>query len=372
MSLRWRLTIALWICATLPLAATLAGGYWLLSSVHALQPALAHERDVVVMLALGGLLLASGLAMGLAAWLVPIVSRPMSAAMEAADRIAAGTRSVQIDSQAGGEAGKLVQAFNRMARELDAAESRLRRAERIAAWRDIARQIAHEIKNPLTPIQMGIEMLRKAKARELDDFDALFEEHTLIVLEEVARLRRLVENFSKFARAPRPSFSIIDPTTIVERVVAMHQLGEAEVTGEVHGVIPELRADGEQLTQVLYNLVQNGAHAALERRAREGAQRPAAVHVSASCVLDAVVISVADNGPGVDPEVRDRLFEPYVSTKKSSGGTGLGLAVAWRIVHDHGGELSVESSREGTRFDVRLPLAGPSETALTHDGGTYG
>jgi nitrogen fixation/metabolism regulation signal transduction histidine kinase len=282
--------------------------------------------------------------------------------MEAADRIAAGTRSVHIDTEAGGEAGRLVHAFNRMARELDAAESRLRRAERLAAWRDIARQMAHEIKNPLTPIQMAIELLRKAKERRLDGFDELFDEQSTIVLEEVARLRRLVENFSRFARAPKPMPAPTSVRALVEHVVSMYTHSDAEVTGEADSALKDIRADREQLTQVLVNLVQNAVFASAQRAARSPQSGPAAVHVSARREgADRVVISVEDNGAGIDPSIRDQLFEPYVTTKKGQGGTGLGLAIAWRIVHEHEGTLTVETSPEGTRFDVTLPIAGPTQ-----------
>src|SRR6476659_4766715 len=133
-----------------------------------------------------------------------------------------------------------------MARNLDAAENRLRRAERVAAWRDIARQMAHEIKNPLTPIQMAVEMLRKARERNLPDFDQLFDEETRIVLEEVARLRRLVENFSRFARAPRPRLELVSVHDAVAHAVGLHaNEADVEVTGEAEPGLPEVRADRE-------------------------------------------------------------------------------------------------------------------------------
>ncbi len=300
----------------------------------------------------------------------PRLSGPLAEVAEAADRIALGTRSVRIaDTTAAGEAGRLVKAFNRMARELDAAESRLRRTERIAAWRDIARQMAHEIKNPLTPIRMAVEMLRKARERELPDFDELFDEQTRIVLEEVARLRRLVENFSRFARAPKPTLETVAVSDVVTHVARLQSAStKAEITAEVEPDLPTIRADREQLTQVLINLVSNAAAATEERAAREPPEFIAAVHLSARNLRDGrVAIAVDDNGPGIDPTVMSRLFEPYVTTRQGRGGTGLGLAIAYRIVQDHGGTLTADTSPEGTRFEIVLPIAGPSEKDVTLD-----
>lgn len=360
MNLRSQLVLALWGSVLIPTLVGAFGAWWVLGSSTAFESVLAVMFTAGM---LGGIFATIA-----SVRFAPQIGKPIRAAMEAADRIAAGTRSVRIDTEAGGEAGRLVLAFNRMARELDAAEAKLRKAERIAAWRDIARQMAHEIKNPLTPIQMGVEMLRKAKERELEDFDAMFDEQTTIVLEEVSRLRRLVESFSRFARAPRPRPLPMDVHSVVEHVVSMHAQAEAEVTGEVEEHVKSIRADREQVLQVLMNLVQNAVIAASEREKQTPAKGPAAVHVSARLTTDAMlVIDVEDNGAGVDPSIQERLFEPYVTTRKTSGGSGLGLAIAWRIVNEHGGSLSCESSTEGTRFTVLLPVAGPAEIEPTQE-----
>jgi nitrogen fixation/metabolism regulation signal transduction histidine kinase len=328
-----------------------------------LQAAL-HDLERVLLLAA---VFAAFTGLLLALLLAPRLSRPLDEVAEAADRIALGTRSVRIqDTTAIGEAGRLVQAFNRMARNLDAAETRLRRAERVAAWRDIARQMAHEIKNPLTPIQMAVELLRKARERNLPDFDELFDEQTRIVLEEVARLRRLVENFSRFARAPKPRPEPLQVADVIGYVTSLQSKAtKAEITAEVEPEIPALRADREQLTQVLMNLVANAALAAEERAAREKPDFIAAVHVSVRNLRDGrIAIDVDDNGAGIDPSVLERLYEPYVTTRQGRGGTGLGLAITHRIVTDHGGTIGAETSPEGTRFEVILPLSGPQDITL--------
>ncbi len=315
---------------------------------------------------LDGLTLASALfaavvAVLLTVALVPPLARPIRLVADAAERIAAGERSLQIDVKADGEVGRLVAAFNHMTRELTAADTRLRRAVRVAAWKDIARQMAHEIKNPLTPIRMAVEMLRKARDKQLPDFDELFEEETRIVLDEVDRLRRLVEDFSRFARAPRPTPQPLSLPEVVAHVTELHAGGSVPVTHAVDGggEFPLLRADRDQLTQVLVNLVANACHAAEERATKDPARGPAKVSVTLSRAGDGFArVVVEDNGGGIPPEVMERLFEPYVTTKQ--GGTGLGLAIAYRIVTDHGGTLAAESSPEGTRFTIRMPFAGPA------------
>lgn len=309
----------------------------------------------------------------LAVLLATPLARPIGEVADAADRIAQGDRRVQIGVRAGGEVGRLVAAFNHMTQELDAAEGRLRKAERVAAWRDIARQMAHEIKNPLTPIRMAVEMLRKARERGLEDFDTLFEEETRIVLDEVERLRRLVENFSQFARAPRPRVEAVAVGDVVAYVADLHAGGAVTITPSVDEDVEAIQADRDQLTQVLVNLVANGCHAAEERaqtervRGESGRGAPWVTVRVRTSGPGMVRITVGDNGAGIPPAVMARLFEPYVTSK--AGGTGLGLAIAYRIVTDHGGTIAVDTGPMGTRFTVDLPVAGPPEGAVETEEG---
>ncbi len=311
-------------------------------------------------------LVAGLLAVLLAGLLSVPLARPIAVLAEAADRIAKGERPADLGVRAGGEVGRLIAAFSRMAEGLAAADKRLRKMERLAAWRDIARQMAHEIKNPLTPIRMGVEMLRKARERALPDFDAVLMEETGVILDEVERLRRLVEDFSRFARAPRPRLGAVSLVEVVEHVVELHANGPVRVVWRAEGCevrgLPPSRADRDQLTQVLVNLVANACWAADERATRDPTRGAGEVSVVVTRPSDeALRVTVEDNGAGIAPEVMERLFEPYVT--KRPGGTGLGLAIAYRIVTDHGGTLSAESGAWGTRFVVQLPFAGPAAVA---------
>ncbi|MEM1414097.1 MAG: ATP-binding protein [Myxococcota bacterium] len=252
------------------------------------------------------------------------------------------------------EVGRTAEAFNAMTRELAATQRKLLRAERIAAWREVARRIAHEIKNPLQPIQIEIETMRKLHARKHPSFDAEFESSTGVILEEVQRLNAMVTEFSRFARLPAPTATRFDLRELATHVGTLHPRLEVSVPDAPL----EARADRDQLTQVLVNLVQNGADAA---EARHGAGR-GTVRLSmapASLVAaPAVELRIEDDGPGIALEDRLRIFEPYFTTK--SQGTGLGLAIVHRIVGDHGGSIDVaDAAGGGAAFVVLLPESGP-------------
>ena len=311
---------------------------------------------------------------GLAGLLAALVSffaaggggpRPDAKLEAAARRVGEGDLDVTLDGSS-----PTASAFNRMTRELKDARTRLARAERIAAWRDIARRIAHEIKNPLTPIKMAMETLRKTHARRHPDFDEIFEESTKTVLEETARLEHIVTEFSRFARMPRPKAESLDVTDVVLRVVSMHDLPAAAATlpEAAKGVRVELvaaepklssvRADREQLTQVLVNLVQNACDAAREKQGDTGGRVIVRLERAEN---DGVRIVVADNGPGIPADARAAVLEPYYTTK--SHGTGLGLAIVDRIVSDHGGTLALgdSSALGGAEVTITLRREGPSD-----------
>ncbi len=299
------------------------------------------------------------LALSLAGVLAIRMTRPLSALEKAAQRVGRGDLGSTVDGSRGGrEVTRAFEAFNEMTRELDRARARLRRAERIAAWRDIARRIAHEIKNPLSPIQVSIETMRKTKAKRHPDFDEIFEESTLTILEEVERMKRIVSEFSDFARLPRPRPVDVPLRELADHVARLHAGPRARVRVESDDVV--IRADREQLTQVLVNLVQNGLLAGTERHGERGGE--VVITVRARPAGGAEIL-VDDDGAGVPEEMRVRIFEPYFTTRAQ--GTGLGLAIVHRIVGDHGGTIEIEDSPlGGARFRIRLPPTIPPESAL--------
>jgi nitrogen fixation/metabolism regulation signal transduction histidine kinase len=308
----------------------------------------------------------AGLALGALGFVGAAGGAQRDASLEAAvTRVGEGDLDVTLDGSS-----PTASAFNRMTRELKEARTRLARAERIAAWRDIARRIAHEIKNPLTPIKMAMETLRKTHARKHPDFDEIFDESTKTVLEETARLEKIVTEFSRFARMPRPKAESVDVREIAEKVVALHDLGAASATVpetakgvrvELAGdAVPDVRADREQLVQVLTNLVQNACDAAKEKQGEQGGR--VIVRVAREDGTS-VRVDVDDNGPGIPEPERDAVLEPYYTTK--AHGTGLGLAIVDRIVSDHGGTLTLGTSDAlgGARVSFVLRREGPPEEA---------
>jgi len=251
----------------------------------------------------------------------------------------------------GRELEEFARAFNRAIADLVALRKRLAATERIAARREIARRVAHEIKNPLAPIRAAVETLRRLRGRGDPAFDEYFDEATRTVLDEVARISTIVTEFTRFARLPPPRPAPMNLVEAARAVVTLHD-GAGTVL-ELYGDDSiEIVADRDQMTQVLTNLIQNALDAV---RGRPNAK----VRVELRKVGDRAMLTVSDNGPGLSAEIAAHLFEPYVTTKPE--GTGLGLAIVERIVVEHAGTIVVESrDGGGASFVIELPLAGPT------------
>jgi two-component system, NtrC family, nitrogen regulation sensor histidine kinase NtrY len=223
------------------------------------------------------------------------------------------------------------------------------RAQKVAAWREVARRLAHEIKNPLTPIQLSAERMRRHFSGAAAPTQALVQECTSTIVGEVESLKGLVDEFSQFARMPAPravstdlQALLCDVLTLYEGIFAEVQLRPRFVDG-----LPRVSVDPEQIRRVMINLIDN----AVEAIDRRGVIDVEAHHVRAESL---VRIVVADDGPGIPPTERDKLFLPYYSTKRR--GSGLGLAIVRRIVAEHGGSIDVtDNVPRGTRFTVELP-----------------
>ena len=227
--------------------------------------------------------------------------------------------------------------------------TQMMRAQRMAAWREVARRIAHEIKNPLTPIQLSAQRLRKRYLSRFSDDEKVFDECTEMIIKSVEDLKNLVNEFSNFARMPTIQPEPNDINALLRESLTLYQEAHRGVTFAVSmdARMPLLMIDRNQIKRVLINILEN-AVAAMNGQGT----------VTASTYFDEVlkmaVVSVADDGPGVAPEDKPRLFEPYFSTKKS--GTGLGLAIVSSIVTDHGGFVRIRDNvPNGAIFVVELP-----------------
>jgi two-component system, NtrC family, nitrogen regulation sensor histidine kinase NtrY len=229
------------------------------------------------------------------------------------------------------------------------------RAQQALAWREVARRIAHEIKNPLTPIQLSTQRLRKKFAEGAPDAASVFDECTRTIIQEVEGLRNLVDEFSRYARMPAPRPRLGDLHQVIQQVAQLYsgiRPGVALRT-ELDPSVPPLNLDADQMKRALVNLVDN-AVAALGDDDGE-----IVVSTRYAAASGRVVLEVADTGPGFPPEDRDRAFLPYYSTKRSSG--GLGLAIVNRIVVEHGGEVRIEDNApRGARLVISLPALVPA------------
>jgi signal transduction histidine kinase len=249
------------------------------------------------------------------------------------------------------EVGAVAAAFNFMMEDLRTSKDRLVIAERIAAWQDIARRLAHEIKNPLTPIQMAMDTLRKTWKKQHPKFDEILEESTATVLEEADRLKHIVTEFSDFARMPKPNFARIDLNDVIRSAMKLYQ-GAVPIEPHLLDKLPQLDADKNQMTQVILNLVENARDAIGTRTGGK-----ITVTTKLGDAGDRAVLVVEDNGPGVPRDVKEKIFTPYFTTKHAKGGTGLGLAIVHRIVADHGGRIVLSDvTGGGARFTIELPL----------------
>lgn len=298
-------------------------------------------------------ILAVVFAVVLGAVLATRMVQPIESLAEAARKLAGGDLSARVDDKASeGEVQELVRAFNTMAADLEQGQRRLLQTERVAAWQEIARGLAHELKNPLTPILSAMDVIRRARQLGRADFDAILAEQAAAVVEEVMRLKELADAFARFARLPEQKREALVPTELVDHAVALYASGDGVVVErDYDGAPATIDADRTQLLTVLTNLVKNAA----EAMAENPPEREKRLRVSVKDTDAGVVIAVDDAGPGIAADVRERLFTPYVTTKGSRG-TGLGLALSHRIVAEHGGTIEASTSTlGGARFELRLP-----------------
>ncbi len=283
------------------------------------------------------------------------LTRPIEELAQAAGQLASGDLKARVraDDEGRGEVHHLVAAFNQMAADLEKNQTKLLQAERVAAWQEIARGLAHELKNPLTPILGAMDVVRKARKLDRPDFDAILEEQATAVVEEVMRLKELSDAFARFARLPDRKPEPLKMNELVDHAAALYGNDEGVVIERTYdAALPTVEADKTQVGTVVTNLVKNAVEAMDRKGTLSLTLKRVAVHGS-----DMMELVVEDTGPGIAPEIADRLFTPYVTTKGSRG-TGLGLALAHRIVAEHGGTIEAGRSTKhgGAAFTVRLPV----------------
>jgi two-component system nitrogen regulation sensor histidine kinase NtrY len=279
------------------------------------------------------------------------LSRPIVRLSEQARRVVTG-EPLPVKGSGVRELEELALAFNQTIADLVSMRKRLAATERIAARREIARRVAHEIKNPLAPIRAAVETLRRLRARSDPAFDEYFDEATRTVLGEVSRISNIVQEFTRFARLPAPRPEEMDAAETIRGVVTLHATSDVPIEFEASSV-PRIVADRDQIVQIATNLIQNALDAVRET------PNPRVVVSLLPRDPAHVAIVVRDNGPGVPRDRLPRLFEAYATTKEH--GTGLGLAIVERIAVEHGGEVTYrDAPGGGAEFTVVLPVTGPT------------
>jgi two-component system nitrogen regulation sensor histidine kinase NtrY len=308
------------------------------------------NRIVMTALAVAAGALLIGLLVSL--WVASRITRPVSELAEGAREVAAGRWETRIDVRGLDEIGQLGIAFNDMTRTLASQRDRLLQTERVAAWRELARRLAHELRNPLFPLQITVENLQRAKQLDAKQFLEVFNESTATLKVELANLNAIVGRFSDFSKMPAPQFTRVDVNEALRNIIRLFEpqfnvVGKPAIAAEyfLTEPLPEIDADAVLLHRAFQNLVLN----AVDAMPTGGTLTLRTFERGAN-----VLIEITDSGAGLTPEECARLFTPYYTTKQQ--GTGLGLAIVQSIVTDHNGTISVSSEEgHGTTFRIDLP-----------------
>ena len=305
-------------------------------------------RDAALLAGGGGIVLA----LFLSGWAAARVTRPIEQLAGAAQSVALGNWDTRVQVSGHDEVALLASSFNQMTAELLAQKQRLVQAERVAAWRELARRLAHELKNPLFPLQLTIENLIRSRSQSPEQFEEVFRESSQTLLAELANLKGIISRFSEFSKMPQPQ---LQPVNVNEVLRGVAQLFQAQFHApgkpliqcrlETDESLRPIAADPELLHRAISNLVLNAMDAmpqggTLTLLTRREAQK--------------AVIEVSDTGIGLTPEECARIFTPYYTSKQH--GSGLGLAIVQSVVSDHGGTITVRSQPgKGTSFVIELP-----------------
>lgn len=305
-------------------------------------------RDSALLAGGGGI----ALAILLSSWAAGRVTRRVEKLAGAAQEVAAGDWSTTVEVAGKDELAQLADSFNSMTAELLSQKEQLVQTERVAAWRELARRLAHELKNPLFPLQLTVENLIRARGQNPEQFEEIFRESSHTLLAEIANLKGIIGRFSEFSKMPQPQ---LQPVDVNELLTGVAQLFRAQLNSPGRGAIAckldldenmrPIAADPELLHRAISNLVLN---------AMDAMPDGGSLTLSSRRGISKVVIEVSDTGTGLTREECERIFTPYYTSKQR--GTGLGLAIVQSVVSDHRGTISVHSELgKGTTFQIELP-----------------
>jgi nitrogen fixation/metabolism regulation signal transduction histidine kinase len=263
------------------------------------------------------------------------------------NKLEIGGKNEKIETYSNDELGALVREYNRMIDELEESANQLKKQERESAWKEIAQQVAHEIKNPLTPMKLSIQHLLRAKDDNPAKFDMMVERVSKTLVEQIDHLAYIASEFSSFARIPAPKFEMLNINAEISQVVELYKEHEGINLSFEGDESLFANLDKSQFNRVMSNIVKNAIQAV------EDVNAPA-IKIKAFAEGMHAIIEVKDNGVGIEADVKDNIFTPNFSTKSS--GMGIGLAMCKRIIEGFKGEVSFETIiNEGTTFYIKLP-----------------
>lgn len=316
--------------------------------VHQIYQSLDLARDSLIKSFLYTFLLIAGILLVLVVlagiWMSSRITAPISRLVEGTSELGKGNLDFRLPEDNGrDELSQLVRQFNRMARQLKTNQERMLYLEKMAAWQQMARKIAHEVKNPLTPIQLTIQQLVDKYPEDNKEYSKLLKECSGIIQDEIGSLRRLVTEFSEFGRLPEPAPVKANLNELIREVSGLYG-SRIELRLDDH--IKSSLFDPDRMRRVLVNLIENAIQA-------DPAEHP--VIISTQLQDNQIILKVVDRGEGIAPQLLPRIFEPYVSGKKE--GTGLGLAITRLFIEEQQGSIRVESHQgEGSEFIIEIPL----------------
>jgi nitrogen fixation/metabolism regulation signal transduction histidine kinase len=307
-----------------------------------------HIRTTALVVGGSGILLA----ILLSSWAAARVTRPVEQLAGAAQEVAAGNWNARVEISGNDELAELAESFNHMTRELLTQKERLVQAERVAAWRELARRLAHELNNPLFPLQLTVENLVRARLQGSQQFEEIFRESSATLLAEISNLKTIISRFTEFSRMPQPQLRPVRMNDVIRGVLQLFQAqlespgrGQISCDLQLDQRLEPIPADPELLHRAISNLVLN----ALEAMPEGGR-----LSLRTRGNKDNICVEISDTGVGLTAEECNRMFTPYYTSKEH--GTGLGLAIVQSVVSDHGGTIRVHSEPgHGTTFVVELP-----------------
>lgn len=291
------------------------------------------------------------------------ISRPIVLLAQATQKVSRGEKDVVLNLKEEGEMGILVESFNQMTKDLEAKTEELMHIQRVAAWKEVAQRMAHEIKNPLTPIQLSAERIRRkleTATLQPEKFAEIVKNGTETIIGQVKVLEHLVKEFSEFARMPTPVLINQNLNPIVEESVNLFQDSEnVDFILQLDKNLPEVFIDKRLFLGVINNLIKNAVEAIQQENKEKEQKQKGIVRITTKTekkfLRKTVVLIIEDSGPGISQKLKEKIFEPYFSTKEGHG-MGIGLTIVQKTVYDHHGYISVEdSSLGGCKFIIELP-----------------